>query len=125
MYLSINWESVPQIWIPIAWFLFAASATPALILVGIHAIILRAYPPVVIPGQAPKFVTGRSAQWAGVGYILGGLALAMFWGFFAYATRTQNWDLLAPLISILGVLMGFMIVVSMLFAVIQKLSKTR
>jgi len=125
MYISINWKNVQQIWIPIAWFLFAASAAPTSILIGIHSLILRASPPIVFPGIGKKLVTGRGALWAGWGYIAGGLALAAFWGFFAYATWTQNWALLTPLIGFLGVAMGVMIVVGMLLTTIQKLTQTR
>lgn len=123
MYLSINWQHVQQIWIPIAWFLFAASAAPTSILVGIHSLILRAYPPIAFPDMGKKFVIGQGALWAGWGYIVGGLALAAFWGFFAYVTWSQNWALLTPLISFLGVAMGVMIVVGMLLTTIQKLTK--
>ncbi len=47
MYVSIYWNSVPPMVIPLAWFFFVASVTPTIVLVGIHTLILGAFPPVV------------------------------------------------------------------------------
>jgi hypothetical protein len=125
LYISIAWKSVDPIVIPIAWFGFAASASPLFMLVGLHTIVLKAFPPIVLPGSKQKFVTGGGAVWPGWGYVVLALALVAFWGFFAYAVATQNWALLTPLIGFLGIAMSVMIVVGMLLATIQKLTKSR
>ena len=76
LYVSVAWKSVPPMVIPIAWFFFAASAAPAMVLVGLHAVILRAFPPIVWPGKPPKFVTGSGAVWTGSAFILLALVVA-------------------------------------------------
>ena len=43
--VSFKWASIPVITIPAAWFLFAASAGPLLVIVGAHSLILKASPP--------------------------------------------------------------------------------
>jgi len=124
-YLSINWKNVPQLSIPIAWFLFAASAMPAMVLVGLHAIVLRAFPPILIPGSLQKFVTGSQAVWTGAGLILTGLALAAFWGAFAYGIGTFNMALLEPLIRILAGVVGIGMTISILYNIYQKVTRSR
>jgi hypothetical protein len=119
MVVSIAWKSLnPQV-IPIAWFAFAASMGLTMILLGLDAIILRAFPPVLWPGIPPKFVTGSSAVWRGWAYIVGGLVAAALWGFFAYAIWTQNWAMLRPLINVLGVGMT----IAILYSIFQKITK--
>jgi hypothetical protein len=99
------------------------------VLAGLHSIVLRAFPPIVLPGKVQKFVTGSEAIWFGLGTILVALAVAVFWGVFAYATWTQNWAILQPLIGFLGVVLGVgiaaSIVVGMAYTIIQKITKTR
>jgi hypothetical protein len=46
MVVSIDWTSVPPQAIPTAWFAFVGSFSLTILLVGLHAIILRAFPPV-------------------------------------------------------------------------------
>lgn len=125
MYVSIAWKSVNPITIPIAWFIFAASIAPALIFVGLDAITLRAFPPVILPGKPPKFVTGSSAAWMGWAFILLALVAAAFWGYFAYAVVTFNFALIAPLVAILGVVMGVAMTVSIIYKLIHDLSRSR
>jgi len=124
LYLSFAWKSIDPILIPIAWFAFVASAGPLAVIIGLHSLILKASPPVIIPGKAQKFVTGSGAVWSGLGFIVSGVALSAFWGFFAYATWTQNWVVLQPLIGFLGVVMGVGIAVSILVGMAQKIIKT-
>ena len=114
LYLSFAWEHIDPILIPTAWFAFAASASPLAVLIGLHAIILKAFPPIILPGKAQKFVTGSGATWSGAGSIVAGAALAAFWSLFAFATVTQNWSLLSPLIGFLGVVMGIGMAASLL-----------
>ncbi len=124
LYVSIAWKSVNPIVIPIAWFVFAASAAPALIFLGLDAIILRAFPPVIWPGKTPKFITGSGAVWTGGAFILLALIAAAFWGYFAYAVGTLNFALIAPLATILGVVMGVVIVVQLIYTTYKKIAKS-
>jgi hypothetical protein len=125
LYISIAWKNFEPKLIPTAWFLFAASVAPLLLLSGIHTLILRAFPTSLMSGKAQKLVTGRGAIWAGCGFIVGGLVGVAFWGLFAYSAWTLNWALLIPMITVLGVAMGVMIIIGMLLTTIQKLTKTR
>jgi hypothetical protein len=119
MVLSVAWKSInPQV-IPIAWFAFAASMGLTMILLGLDAIILQAFPTILWPGKPPTFVSGSGAVWRGWAYILGGLGVAALWGFFAYATWTQNWAMLRPLINVLGVGMT----IAILYSIFQKITK--
>ena len=124
MVVSFNWKNVPQISIPVAWFFYAASLTPTMLLVGLHAIVLRAVPPAILPNKTQKLVTGRKALWAGLGLILLGLIAGAFWGFMAYATWTLNWAMLIPLINILGITFGYGIAISILYSMIYKIFKS-
>ncbi len=123
--VSILWKSVNPLAIPVAWFVFAASFAPALIFSGLDAIFLRATPPSSLTGKTPIFVTGSGAVWIGIGMILLALVLAAFWSFFAYVTITQNWAMLAPMISALGAVLGIGMTISILVAMAQKVFKSR
>ena len=125
LYVSMVWKSVDPIVIPIAWFIFAASAAPAMIFLGLDSITLKAFPPVVWPGKPRKFVTGTSAVWAGWAFILLALILAAFWGYFAYAVGTLNYALIIPLITILGVALGIVMTVSIVYKLIHDVSRCR
>ena len=128
MYVSVAWKSVNPIVIPIAWFFFAASAAPAMIFLGLDAITLRAFPPAVWPGKQQKFRTGSGAVWTGWAFILLALVVAAFWGLFAYAVGTLNMALVAPLVTILGVLMGVgiavRIMVQLIYTTYKKIAKS-
>ena len=125
MYVSVAWKSVNPIVIPIAWFLFAASAAPAMIFLGLDAITLRAFPPVVLPGKQFKFVTGSGAVWTGWAFIFIALVVAAFWGLFAYAVGALNLALIAPLATIVGVIMGVGIAVSIVYNLIRDIARSR
>lgn len=129
LYFSIAWKSVNPLIIPIAWFAFAASGSLLIVLNGLHTAVLRVLLPGILLGNKQKFVTGSGAMWIGLAFILGGLVYAAFWGLFAYATWTVNFEILRPLIGFLGVVMGVGIAVSILFkmfsTLFQKLSKFR
>jgi hypothetical protein len=125
MYVSIAWESVNPILIPIAWFIFAASISPEMIFLGLDVIFVRAFPPVPLPGKLPKFLTGSGAVWTGWAFILGALTVAIFWGFFAYAVWTFNMAMVIPMINIFGVVMGIGITVSIVYKLFQDFSRSR
>jgi hypothetical protein len=119
LYFSITWKSVNPIIIPLAWFAFAASGSLLIALNGVHTTILRGFPASILPSKAQKFVIGRKAVWIGLTLILGGLAYAGFWGMVAYATWTANYELLRPLISFLGIVLGLGIAASILIKMIS------
>lgn len=123
LYFSIAWKSVNPVVIPIAWFVFAASVAPAMIFVGLDAIALKAFPPVVWLGKLPKFIAGNSAVWAGWGFIVLALVIAAFWGFFAYSVGTFNMTMLEPLIRIFSGVVGVVMTVSILYAMFQRISQ--
>jgi hypothetical protein len=139
MYVSINWTNVPTQAIHTAWFAFVESFTLTIVLVGLHAAILRAFPPIVgpqaamvrasspikVPGKQSKFVTGRKAVGQGWGLVVLGVVVGAFWGLIAYATWTVNWAMLKPLISILAIVFCVGLVFSLIYTTIQKISKSR
>jgi hypothetical protein len=60
LYGSFTWASVNPAMIPVAWFFFATCCSLMIVLTGLHAILIRAYPPVILPGKAQKFVSGSN-----------------------------------------------------------------
>jgi hypothetical protein len=119
LYFSITWKSVNPMIIPLAWFAFAASGSLIIVLNGVHSAILRAFPTSILPGKSSKLITGNKAIVIGLGLIIGGLAYAAFWGVMAYATLTANFELLRPLISLLGIVLGFGIAISILVKLVS------
>ncbi|HSF83065.1 MAG TPA: hypothetical protein VLA49_17645 [Anaerolineales bacterium] len=126
VYVSIAWKSTPGNLIAVAWFVFIASGMPFIMLVGLHAIILRAFPPIGVPGLSlsQKFLTGAEAVWAGLGYIGLGLAIGAFWGLFAYAVGTVNLDLVETLVNILGVVLAAGIGIGILSKLYRQVTKS-
>jgi hypothetical protein len=125
LYGSFTWASVNPAMIPVAWFAFATCLSLMVILFGLHAILIRAYPPVILPGKALKFASGSTAVWIGAASIVGGLILAAIWVAFAYSTATFNLAMIVPLMNILGVVMGVVIAVSIVSKLIHDLSRSR
>ena len=70
LYVSIAWKSYNPLLIPITWFIFAASISPALFLSGTHSIVLGAFPITSVIGKNLKFVTGSRDVWSGVAFIV-------------------------------------------------------
>lgn len=125
LYGSFSWASVNPSMIPIAWFFFAACGSLMAMLLGLHAILIRAFPPVILPGKAQKFVSGSWAAWIGAASIVGGLILAVLWVMFAYSTATFNLAMIAPLMNILGIVVSIGIVLSIAVAIYQKAAQSR
>lgn len=125
LYGSFTWVDTNPAMIPAAWFAFATSLSLMVILFGLHAILIRAYPPVILPGKVQKFVSGSSAVWIGAASIVGGLILAVLWVMFAYSTATFNLAMIAPLTNILGVVMSIAIVGSIIYSIYQKSTQSR
>jgi hypothetical protein len=125
LYGSFTWASVNPAMISAAWFFFATCCSLMVMLFGLHAILIRAFPPVILPGKAQKFVSGSTAVWIGVASIAGGLFMAALWIAFAYSTATFNLAMLAPLMNILGVVMSIVIIVSIIYSIYQKATQSR
>lgn len=127
--ISFAWKSVDPRAVAIAWFVFAISASPILVLLGLDAVILRAFPAVSYPGRPRMFVTGSGAVWRGWAFILLALIVAGFWGTFIYAVATLNMALIALFSTVLGVILGVglaaSIVVSMAYRLIHDISRSR
>jgi hypothetical protein len=102
--------------IAVAWLVFVASATVPLIFVGLHAVLLRAFPPNSALSIS-RFVTGKDAVWSGVGMMGVLLLVGAFWGAIAYVVWTANLALLEPMLYALGVVIG----VGAVFAVLSSL----
>jgi len=125
LYVSVAWKSLNPAMIPVAWFAFATSLSLMVVLFGLHAILIRAYPPVILPGKPQKFVSGSTAAWIGVASIVGGLFMAALWIAFAYSTATFNLAMIVPLMNILGIVVSIGIVLSIVFAIYQKVVQSR
>ena len=125
LYGSFAWAAVNPAMIPVAWFFFATCLSLMVVLTGLHAILIRAYPPVILPGKVQKFVSGSAAVWIGAASIVGGLILAALWVAFAYSTATFNLAMIAPLMNILGIVVSIGIVLSIVIAIYQKATQSR
>jgi hypothetical protein len=123
LYLSFMWKSINPLWIPVAWFAFAATAAPHMILAGLDAMILRAFLTSGLLRNRTQLITGGGAVWIGAGFIVLAVVVVAFWGLAAYATWTQNWALLQPLIGFLGVLMAAAMLLGMAQKTYSKLVK--
>jgi hypothetical protein len=131
--VSFLWKSVTVNVIPAAWFAFPACICLTMILTGVHTLVLKVFPPVAgpqtsavglsIPGvtnvKSQQLVTGREALGRGWAFTIGGLVGAAFWGLFAYAAYTLNWEILRPMITVLGVAMGVAIAASILLGIVK------
>ena len=104
IYVSINW-SVPRE-IAAVWLAFPMSVAVLLILVGVHAAGLRAFPPIALLSSMQEFSTGSKAVSTGVGFAAVFLVVGAFWGAFAWGIWTNSWAILEPLVQILGVVVG-------------------
>jgi hypothetical protein len=138
--LSFLWKSIPVVVIPGTWLLLPVGAALTILLIAVHTLVLKAFPPsnlftifqrgspIRLPGKPRGFLTGKAAVNQGIGLLLIGLIMGAFFAIFDWAIWTSNWTLLTPMIQVLGVLLGIIIaasiVVSMISKTYQKLSKS-
>lgn len=125
MYVSVNVATMPQRAVPTAWFAFPASVAPLMILVGVHAIGLRAFLPIVLPGKPQQFVTGSKAVGSGWGLIVTALVVGAFWGTFAWAMWSNDMALILSYTRILGIALGVAIPIAIVASLFQKLLRPR
>jgi hypothetical protein len=104
IYVSINWSVQREI--AAVWVAFPVSVVVLLVLVGIHAAGLRAFPSVIVPGGPQEFVTGSKAVDMGLGLAVTILIVGAFWGAFAYGIWTENWAMLIPLVRVVAAVVG-------------------
>jgi hypothetical protein len=123
IYLSVVWKQIDARRIPVAWLTFVASATLPFFLTGLHAVLLRAFPP--LPQIGSKFVTGRDAVWSGAGMMVVLLVVGAFWGFVAYAVWTFDLDMLEPLMRVLGIVIGVGAAISVAFSLLRQIRRSR
>ncbi|MBM3143434.1 MAG: hypothetical protein FJ010_00425 [Chloroflexi bacterium] len=125
LYGSFAWAKTNPSMISVAWFAFATCLSLLAMLNGLHAILIHAYPPVVMPGKPQKFVSGSTAVWIGAASIVGGLIMAGFWVAFACYTATSNMAMLIQLINALGIVVSIGILVAIVYAIYQKVIQSR
>jgi len=118
---------------PAPGFLLPVSGTILLLLICIHAIGLKVFPPsslyIVLQKSAAipfseksrQFRTGKAAVALAWGLIALGVVLGSFFALFAWAAWTVNWEFLTPMITILGTLMGVTIAVGIIGGILAKL----
>lgn len=121
IYLSIHHASVPGTTIAAAWFAFPVSAVPLMLALGVHEIVLRASPAVVLPGKRQRLVTGTKAVWSGVGTIVTALLAGAFWVGLAWAAWSFDVALIGSYARVLGTAMGVVIPVAIVLGFISTL----
>lgn len=134
--LSLLWKSIPAQTIPAAWFMLPTTIALLTALIGIHAIIINAFPPssflsifkngspVRLPEQPQGFVTGSKANGTAWVMVLVGLIACVFFAVFAWASWTINWTILVPMIKVLGIILGVGIAASIVIKMAYTAVKT-
>jgi hypothetical protein len=123
IYVSINWSVQRDI--AAVWLAFPVSAVVLLVLVGIHAAGLGAFPPVIVPGGPQEFVTGSKAVGTGLGLAVTILIVGALWGAFAFGIWTENWAILKPLTEVVGVVVGVGAVIALLSDLRRRFFRSR
>lgn len=123
IYVSINWSVQREI--AAVWFAFPVSVVVLLVLVGIHAAGLRAFPPVIVPGGPQEFVTGSKAVDMGLGLAVTILIVGAFWGAFAYGMWTENWAMLIPLVGVVAAVAGVGAIIAIISDLYRRFFRSR
>ena len=123
IYASINWSEPKNI--VAVWFAFPVSVVVLLVLIGVHAAGLGAFPPVAPLSSMQAFVTGSKAVGTGVGFAATVILAAGFWGAFAWSIWTENWAILEPLMHVLGVAVGVGIVLAVVSDLYKRFFRSR
>jgi hypothetical protein len=122
LYLSITWKRVSAgpgaSLIPVAWMAFAGGGALPIFLTGLHALLLRAFPPINV--DVSKFVTGNKAAWIGGGLMAAIVVVGAFWGFFGYVVWTRNMALIEPMVNILANVVGVGVVIAVVASLWKK-----
>jgi hypothetical protein len=120
LYLSIIWKRIDPIQIPVAWLIFVASGSLPFVLTGLHAVLLRAFPPIGVAVRGQKFVTGSSAVWMGAGLAVIALLVAAVWGYFAHVVWTVNMAMVEVMVNIVANVVGVGAVIAVLYALYRQ-----
>jgi hypothetical protein len=123
-YISFNWVGVPERIVAV-WFALPVSVVALMILVGVHAVGVRAFFPIIVPSSSFPFVTGSKAVAMGAVFAVLSPVVGAFWGTFAWGVLTTNWAILEPLMHILGVVAGVGAVVAVVSDLHKKLFRSR
>jgi hypothetical protein len=123
IYVSINWSVQREI--AAVWVAFPVSVVVLLVLVGIHAAGLRAFPPVIVPGGPQEFVTGSKAVDRGLGLAVTILIVGAFWGAFAYGIWTENWAMLIPLVGVVAAVAGVGAIIALISDLRRRFFRSR
>ena len=124
LYLSINWKQADPAQIAVGWVIFVAGGTLPILLFGLHSAVLRVFPAVPISGLALQLVTGSKAVASGVGLAVVAVAVAAFWGLFAYSVATPDWVLLEKLVQILTAVVSAGAVVAVIQHLFRQLTRS-
>ena len=123
IYASINWSVQRDI--VAVWFAFPVSVVILLVLVGIHAAGLGAFPPVIVPGGPQEFVTGSKAVGTGLGLAVTILIVGTFWGGFAYGIWTENLAMLMPLVGVVAAVVGVGAIIAIISDLYRRFFRSR
>ena len=123
IYVSINWSVQREV--AAVWMAFPVSLVVLLVLVGIHATGLRAFPPVIVPGGPQAFVTGSKAVDMGLGLAASMLIVGAFWGAFAYGIWTENWTMLMPLVGVVAPVAGVGAIIALISDLYKRFFRSR
>jgi hypothetical protein len=121
VYVTVNRTRIEETTIAAAWLAVPASVTPSIFLVGLHGVILRAFPPGVFPGEKGALVTGRKAVREGWGYMLAAVIGAAFLGLPAYVLLSRN----LAAVDILANVVGVVIAAAVIASLYQRLVRSR
>ena len=123
IYVSVNWSVQREI--AAVWFAFPVSLVVLLVLVGIHAAGLGAFPPVIVPGGPQEFVTGSKAVGMGLGLAVSILVVGAFWGAFAYGIWTESWAMLMPLVEVVAAVVGMGAIIGLILDLRRRFFRSR
>jgi hypothetical protein len=124
---SFSWRSVGGAGVAAAWFLYIASLTPALFILGLHTVILRGFPPVPVGGDGSELKTGSRVVAQGWGFMIVAVVGGLFWGTAAYmiwAGTLTGEDILKAM-DILGPVIGVGVAIVIAVSLYQKTFRSR
>ena len=127
LYVSFNWSRFGGATIAAAWFAFPASVSPVLFLIGLHTVILRAYPPIVQLGENKGFRTGRQVSGQGWGMMIVAVISAAFCGLVAYLIWSGHLtaeDFLVAM-DILGPVVGVGVAIAVIVSLYRRVFRSQ
>ena len=80
VYVSVTWKRHGELAVPRWWMVSQVGAALFMAIMGLHALIVKAYPPIPFSGDNTSAVTGRRAATRGRSLIGLGILWAIAWG---------------------------------------------